>query len=130
MILFRTEDKLTALTKWPVLPFISNFSENECNKFNCSDFKLSNDVNTCSSNIKEVTAAGKSVRILMHTPKKGLVAMMVAGGGWRSHRGGGVRSGGGCSPGAVKKFENAPKNAHFSIFVPLTGVQILLEASV
>ncbi len=31
-----------------------------------------------------------------------------------------------------KKFENAPKKArrHFSIFVPLTGVQMLLEASV
>ena len=35
MILFSTVDKLTALTKWPVLPFICNFSENEFNKFNC-----------------------------------------------------------------------------------------------
>ncbi len=35
MILFSTVDKLTALTKWPALPFICNFSENECNKFNC-----------------------------------------------------------------------------------------------
>ncbi len=35
MILFSTVDKLIALTKWSVLPFTHNFSENECNKFNC-----------------------------------------------------------------------------------------------
>ncbi len=68
----------------------------------------------------------------MHTCKKGLAGTVAAGGWWQSHGGGGGNIWkGGCSPHTVKKIENASKNApHFSIFVPLTGVQILLEASV
>ena len=55
---------------------------------------------------------------------------MAAGVCWESPRGGGKLEGGAPLE-QSKKIENASKNArHFSIFVPLMGVQILLEASV
>ncbi len=75
MILFRTEDKLTALKKWPVLPFISNFSENECNKFNCSDFKLSNDVNTIyvAAILRKLQQQEKVFKYLCTPPKRDLL---------------------------------------------------------
>ncbi len=112
-ILFSTVDQLTALTKWPALPFICNFCENKCNKFNCWDFKLSNDVNTVhvAAIWRKLQQQEKVSEYLCTPPKRDLLPR------WQSHR---VCV---CSPWVVK---NASKNAcHFSIFVPLTGVQIL-----
>ncbi len=63
----------------------------------------------------------------MHTPKKELAAAVVA----EPRRGAGeVWRWGVPLEWSKKKLKMLPQNAHFSIFVPQMGVQILLEASV
>ncbi len=104
MILCSTVDKSTVLKKWPVLPFICNFSENESNKFNCWDFKLSNDVNTVhvAAILRKLQQQEKVFKYFC-TPQKGTCCH--GGSRWvvAEPRGGGLRFGRGCSPRAVKK---------------------------
>ncbi len=133
MILFSTEDKLTALTKWPALPFTSNFYEKECNKFNCWDFELSNNVNTVhvAATLRKLKQQEKVFKYLKSKSQKGTcchrgsrwVVEEPQEGGWGLE---------GVLPlSSQKKFENASKNErYFSIFIPLTDVQILLATSV
>ena len=119
MILFSTVDKLTALTKWPVLPFICNFSENECNKFNCWDFKLSNNVNTVhvAAILRKLQQQEKVFECLCTPPKRDLLPRWHQVSGGRATRGGGHQEGGGCSLQAFKKYLNMlPKMHDISVF--------------
>ncbi len=90
MILLSTVDKLTALTKWPALPFICNFSENECNKFNCWDFKLSNDENTVhvAAILRKLQQQEKVSEHLCTPPKRDLLPR------WQQVCSGGATGGG------------------------------------
>ncbi len=78
--------------------FLCNFSENECNKFNCWDFKLSNNVNTVhvAAVLRKLRQQEKVFKYLCTPPKRDLLS-------WRRQVGGGEAWRGGCSPPAVKK---------------------------
>ncbi len=91
MILFSTVGKLTAWTKWPALPFIRNFFENEVNKFNCQDFKLSNDVNAVhvAAILRKLQQQEKVFEYLCTPPKRDLLPQWRQVGGGRATGGGG-----------------------------------------
>ena len=99
MIHFSTEDKLSPLKKWSALPFICNFSENECNKFNCWDLKLSNNVNTVhvAAIIRKLQQQEKVFEYLCTHPKRDLLPQ------WRQVGGGGAIGKGGLRFGGVLK---------------------------
>ena len=94
--------------------FLCNFSENECNKFNCWDFKLSNDANTVhvAAILRKLQQQEKVFKYLCTPPKRDLLS-------WRWQVGGGEAWRGGCSPPAVKKiWKSFQKRTIFQHFRP------------
>ena len=117
MVLFGTEDKLTAVTNWPAPPSICNLSENECNKFNCWDLRLSNDVNTVhvAALLRKLQQQEKVSEYLCTPPKRDLLLW------WQQVGGAGATGRWGLKGGVPlewsKKIENTSKNTwYFSIF--------------